>query len=209
MKILLGIIKVLGVLFLAILLLILILIVGSFNQFEPITQAYKIENAVFESTTFNELATREEISDGTATRPQYPVSYHSIKSGSGTVLAVRFYHDPSSAFDDEGFWKLTVWLPDFKEKTYDLFKDDSVIVFYTKGGSAWPRSMCASRLTSGTMKITDKEISINSSMDCWSKSEQINGQWEFEPYDIEDLDYWVGKKGAEHPYHETIIEAHR
>lgn len=44
-------------------------------------------------------------------------------------------------------------------------------------------------------------------MDCWSKSVQINGQWEFEPYDIEDLDYWVGKKGAEHPYHETYYRS--
>ncbi|WP_373999539.1 hypothetical protein [Bdellovibrio bacteriovorus] len=203
MKILLRIIKVLGILFLVVIALLLLPLVGLFIDFGPTTQAYKIKNATFESTTFDKFATREEVRAGTATHPQFPVSYHSIKPGDGTILAVRSYHDPSTAFDDETFWKLTVWRPEFEERVYDLSENDSLIAFFTRGGSAWPGTQCASLLKNGSIQIFGNEISVDTTIVCPHKTFHIKGSWKLEDFDVRNTDYWIGKKGAEHTYKET------
>ncbi|MFV3409272.1 hypothetical protein ACNH6C_11730 [Bdellovibrio bacteriovorus] len=178
-------------------------------DFGPTIQSYRIDNAEFESTMFSDLATRQQIAEGDP-RPQFPVSYHAIKPGKGSILAIRSYHDPSTAaLDDEIFWKLTIWMPTYKEGIYDLTADKEFVIFYTRGGSAWPSSMCAHIITSGILRLKTNEISIDTKLPCKINKKEIylNASWRTTTLKIEDLDYWIGKKGAPELYSETYYRS--
>ncbi|WP_413942719.1 hypothetical protein [Bdellovibrio sp. HCB-162] len=197
--------KILAVLFAIVLVVVFLPFMIGFIDFGPTVDAYRINNAEFEETTFNELATRQQVSDGEATRPQFPVTYHAIKAGKGTVLAVRSFHDPSIGFDDEVFWKLTIWMPSYKEGVYDLTKQNDIIVFFTRGGSAWPDKMCAGELKLGTLTVEQNRISVNSTLHCEKRNKdfEVKGSWKLSELDVKNLDYWIGKKGASYTYEET------
>ncbi|MBK8285376.1 MAG: hypothetical protein IPK97_11130 [Ahniella sp.] len=137
---------------------------------------------------------------------------HRITAGSGLVLAYRWY-TPGSVFtiDDEGFEKLTVWLPDqqaIEASVLDI-SSPSVLVVYTRGGAAWPKSACSGWLTSGTVRLEEKGSAIL--VDVSGELRAASGTCPPEVKkvfstaalgDIERLTPWLGAKGR-HPYDES------
>lgn len=127
--------------------------------------AYRIDNAQFDRTTFGELATREQVRNKTATFPEFGFSYHAIKPGAGTIIAIRSFYDELIVMDEERYAKITIWLPEYKDGTYNL-SDSELVAYYSKGGSAWPRNDCSQLIKSGSLTIKDQVVSIQTQFLC-------------------------------------------
>lgn len=183
--------------------LLLSIIVPGYNH-----DAYRIDNAEFHQTTFGNLATREEVISQTATYPEFGFSYHAIKPGTGTIIAIRSFFDEIIIQDEERYEKITIWLPEYKDGTYDLSQSD-IIAYHSRGGSAWPRNDCSAQIKSGTLKIESRKVSLNTSFICQRyggkaiAKVEIKESWKLKSIPVTDVNFWIGKPGAEHPYAET------
>jgi hypothetical protein len=154
-------------------------------------------------------ASREE-------REVFPVRGHRITTGSSVILAFRQY-SPGSwlAIDDERFEKVNISLPEFllaRRDVIDLASTPGVIVRYSSGGSAWPRSACFGTASSGHMRIlrsNKNRIHVDLVLELsMARPREACGGTKFrrravlERHAVSRLTPWQGKAGK-HVYAET------
>lgn len=174
---------------------------------EVASDAYIIADAQFE---------REDFSSANALdkkRKDLPVAFHRIKSGNGTIIALRMF-DPvdTTTADDELFEKVTIWMEQLKPGSY-TFGKDKMKAYYSRGGSAWPKAECGYVLDNGTLKISEgkngkSQITISTEAKCNNPFQKgnfrISKTYTAKNITVKEVTPWIGKKG-EHIYDETYI----
>ena len=91
-------------------------------------------------------------SDGTE---YIPVRGHRIAPGTARIIAYRWWSPGNPLIiDDEHFEKISIRLPRSTGPASGAFAigDPGVVVTYTDGGSAWPRSACFGEATRGSVR---------------------------------------------------------
>lgn len=139
---------------------------------------------------------------------------HRLTAGTGTIVAYRFYSPGSViAMDDEVFDKLTIWFRSTVPAAGAIAIDDSVVVVYTRGGSAWPRSACSGTLESGEITITPKggrlDVVVAGPITQagnhnpeWCRLGNIRVAFTASERSFKSLTPWLGRAG-DHPYDES------
>ena len=143
---------------------------------------------------------------------------HRLKPGEGAVFAYRWYTDGDFlTHDDEGFEKITVWLPEIPSESVsrlDLSDRNSVLAVYTKGGSAWPSSACSGYLNAGHLTVRKSDnrfvVTLAGTLSPMAlpifrelcKPRYVAKYFEATELKFDELTTWLGKPG-EHPYAET------
>ncbi|WP_413293638.1 hypothetical protein ACLSU7_00905 [Bdellovibrio sp. HCB185ZH] len=174
---------------------------------EITNDAFIIANAQFDREDFAAANPLDE------KRIDLPVAFHRIKSGKGTIIALRMF-DPmdTTTADDETFEKVTIWMEQWKPGTY-TFGKDKMTAFYARGGSAWPKAECGYVLDNGTLSITEgrdgkTEITISTEVKCNNPLQKgnfrISKTFAAKKITAKEITPWIGKKG-EHIYDETYI----
>jgi hypothetical protein len=154
------------------------------------------------------LGTRQEHPD----REPLGLYAHRLTSGSGLVLAYRWYSPGSIvAIDDEVFEKLTVWVPDgdlAMTREFEVPTADVSVVF-ARGGSAWPRAACSGWMKSGSVRLEPKgaEILVQVSGALIVASGKCPPEISFAFHTralggFDRLTPWLGAEG-DHPYRES------
>src|SRR5574341_1039325 len=132
----------------------------------------------------------------------YGVGIHRISSGNGLVLGYRWYSNGElNAIDDEFYKKLTIFIPsDAVEsgKVYDL-SNQPVVVLYSSGGSAWPRSGCHGFIVEGWVvfrsistdrieaELDAKKLSSPLGIPTWCNAKDIPLHFKFKRLEFSEL----------------------
>ena len=148
------------------------------------------------------------------------VTAHRIESGKGVVLGYRWYSPGSPLnIDDESYKKITVWLPENyinSSGKVDIVDASGVIIIYSKGASAWPRTIgCHGEVGTGVLNLEwgDNHVRaavegtidyvpnvVHKKLEC--KPKVLSEKLKFSPMRLDDLTPWHGVAG-EHIYSET------
>lgn len=159
----------------------------------------------------------ESIDDLSTQREEMNVYVHRLSKGIGSIFAYRWYtNGDTMIIDDEGFKKITIWisaLPKSFPANYDFNSKQIIKAAYTSGGSAWPRAACSGYIKSGAMSL-DKSGSTytvrikgtvypsgSSSFGDYCKEQEIAYEFSSSEIKFSELTPWLGLKGN-HPYAE-------
>jgi len=155
-------------------------------------------------------------------RTRFGFFVHRITKGEGMVLGYRYYSggDPL-IIDDEGFNKITIWLPSEAPQgtsTFDLADARRAQVFSSAGGSAWPSLECSGVISSGKMTIqfdgASAVVSIEGALQPLGSSRQFdtckpqpaNLTFKATELSVDRLTPWLGARPAEE---DSIAETFR
>jgi len=196
----------------ALLIIFIIFNLGYMYYLTDRKDAYLIKETVFQYKDFQKLRERFEDCQANCSEPAFQVQLHRLVPGAGFIFAIREYNEGTIAIDDEGFKKLTIWMPSLQLGEHK-FGTDGIKGYFTAGGAAWPENSCGGEIKEGVLNIIKiesnrTEIEIIAKFICSRK----NGKSEKEislnnKYELSDLNYnevspWIGKE-SEHIYEET------
>jgi hypothetical protein len=150
-------------------------------------------------------------------RTRYGVFVHRLSKGNGLVMGFRRFSNPTIAFDDESYQKLTIWaksgvVPSATQ--IDLADSTDFLVIYSSGGSAWPEGDCSGYVRSGNLVVEPNGRSYRVRVQGQLEPHGYGGPFdtcvpkpvslEFVAREVafEELTPWLGIEG-EHPYRET------
>lgn len=145
---------------------------------------------------------------------------HRIKPGTGLTLGHRFYTNGSVfSIDDEGFRKITIWLPAGAAQSVtslDVADRSKVLVLFSEGGSAWPDNTCSGRVSAGSLRIEKHgeryQVALHGDLTPQGNGAVRPARCASQKVDIEfvaaqlqfgQLTPWLGKAANGHPYAET------
>ncbi len=164
---------------------------------------------------------REKIllADGSSQKsrePIFPFQFHWIKKGAGTILAIRKYTEGKPrTIDDEEYLKTTIWIKNLKVGKVEFANSNDALVFFTQGGSAWPRVSCGGASAAGHVeikKVTETEVlaAIDSEIKCTYPIPnkvtvvKLKETHTFKKLSVESITPWIGKPG-----NDLASETHR
>jgi len=146
----------------------------------------------------------------------FGVSAHRLKQGKGVVFGYRFFSGGSITTTDlESYRKLTAWIPaDASSLEVNLADTGAAVVFYSRGGSAWPRRDCTSRLSTGSLKVERRGETyrvavhgqtmpaIEGAFGKRCAAQPVDIEFTANPLSIDRITPWLGAEGR-HIYQET------
>jgi hypothetical protein len=184
------------------------------------TDSFYLENASLDNPRYlYELQDRITKEGPFTVLHETPSVYaHRLKRGDGVIFAYRWFSEGSPVvIDDETFQKITIWLPRIPSERiseFDISDRMSVIVVFTRGGSAWPIRACSGYVNTGQLIIRKKRnrfiVRLNGTLSplvvrrrgkrCATNT--VAKEFKATALEYDDLTTWLGKPGT-YPYAET------
>lgn len=173
---------------------------------------FLIKGATFQYKNFQNLRETFDNCKDICSGPLFQVQLHRLALGSGVIFAIREYNAGTIAIDDEGFKKITIWIPELKLGTYK-FNENYIKGYFTAGGSAWPDNSCGSEIKEGALNILkiegdNTQIQIRAKFVCRSKNGRsekeisLDNKYDLTELGFNDISPWIGKN-SDSIYEET------
>jgi hypothetical protein len=216
MKIILNLIKMIGV----ISLLFIITIIGHmvYDSIDRTDTFYLKDAQLSDENYLIKLAEKLDKEDYLALRSEMNIHLHRLVKGKGVIYGYRWYSNGSvMAIDDEVFEKLTVWIPRDPSSypiNFDFRNQENVKALYITGSSAWPQSACSGYFTSGLLVLKKSGsktlVSVKGvvtpadsrSNGDYCKEREVNIEFLASEIKFSQLTPWLGSEG-QHLYDET------